>query len=223
MFSTVNKPWQRYLSLYLAIIEWGWVGYEEFCRSRLKAEVDNTLRDLQNSSYPTKAEFNNCFISHSKYFLLLKGVSPLRSLFSRSTVQSFVAGCTFDVILTIIFGGLHVWRHWFNMAKILSKFGEQQLVMVNYVCGFHQSETGKYFEWIIIDIVVSVVCTLIDREQYGSSQWSKSVMKPFPNQTHRQSSRRPFSKFVLRSNHLASGDYSGIWRHSRPVRARGFL
>ena len=26
---------------------------------RLKAEVDNTLRDLQNSSYPTKAEFNN--------------------------------------------------------------------------------------------------------------------------------------------------------------------
>ena len=26
---------------------------------RSKAEVDNTLRDLQNSSYPTKAEFNN--------------------------------------------------------------------------------------------------------------------------------------------------------------------
>ena len=43
---------------------------------RPKAEVDNTLRDLQNSSYPTKAEFNNCFIIHSKYFLLLKGVSP---------------------------------------------------------------------------------------------------------------------------------------------------
>ena len=35
------------------------------------------------------------------------------------------------------------------MAKILSKFGEQQLVMVNYVRGFNQSETGKYFEWII--------------------------------------------------------------------------
>ena len=29
---------------------------------RPKAEVDNTFRDLQNSSYPTKAEFNNCFI-----------------------------------------------------------------------------------------------------------------------------------------------------------------
>ena len=35
---------------------------------RLKAEVDDTLKDLQNSS-STKAEFNNCFIIHSKYFL----------------------------------------------------------------------------------------------------------------------------------------------------------
>ena len=35
------------------------------------------------------------------------------------------------------------------MAKILSKFGEQQLVMVNNACGFNQSETGKYFDWII--------------------------------------------------------------------------
>ena len=48
---------------------------------RLKAEVDNTLRDLQNSSYPTKAEFNNCFIIHSKYLLVLKGVSQFLSLF----------------------------------------------------------------------------------------------------------------------------------------------
>ena len=38
------------------------------------------------------------------------------------------------------------------MAKILSKSGEQQLVMVNYACGFNLSETGKYFEWIIIKI-----------------------------------------------------------------------
>ena len=39
---------------------------------RPKAEVDNILRHLQNSSYSTKAEFNNCFIIHSKYFQLLK-------------------------------------------------------------------------------------------------------------------------------------------------------
>ena len=80
---------------------------------RPKAEVDNNLRDLQNSSYPTKADFNNCFIIHSKYFLLLKGVSPLHSLFFRSlnitqpcpqvfSVNGSIiwAGCTFDVILT---------------------------------------------------------------------------------------------------------------------------
>ena len=36
------------------------------CPPRPKAEVDNTLRDLQNSSYPAIAEFNNCFIIHSK-------------------------------------------------------------------------------------------------------------------------------------------------------------
>ena len=39
---------------------------------RPKAEVDNTLRDLQNFSYPMKASFNNCFIIHSFVFLLTK-------------------------------------------------------------------------------------------------------------------------------------------------------
>ena len=29
-------------------------------------EADNTLQDRHNSSYDTKAEFNNCFIIHSK-------------------------------------------------------------------------------------------------------------------------------------------------------------
>ena len=28
--------------------------------------TDNTLRDLHNFPYDTKAEFNNCFIIHSK-------------------------------------------------------------------------------------------------------------------------------------------------------------
>ena len=30
--------------------------------------------------------------------------------------------------------------------KVLCKFGEQQLDMVNYACGFNQSETGEHFE-----------------------------------------------------------------------------
>jgi len=34
------------------------------------AEADITLRDLHNSSYDTKAEFNNCFIIHSKGILV---------------------------------------------------------------------------------------------------------------------------------------------------------
>ena len=136
------------------------------CPQRSKAEVDNTLRDLQNSLYPTKAELNNCFIILSTYFLLLKGVSPLRSSFFRSPnitqpcSQVFAVNSSiicsglhfwrhFDVNGSLTFGGLHFWRHWFNMAKIFSKFGEQQLVMVNYACGFNQSEMGKYFEWII--------------------------------------------------------------------------
>ena len=133
---------------------------------RQKAEVDNTLLELQNSLYPTKAKFNNCFLILSKYFLLLEGVSPLRSLFFRSpnitqpcpqvfsvNGSIFCSGLHFwrhfDVISSIIFGGLHFWRHWFNMGKTLSKFVEQQLVMVNYACGFNQSEMGKYFKWII--------------------------------------------------------------------------
>ena len=38
-------------------------GIKELWRS---AEADNTLRDFHNSSYDTKAEFNNCFIISSK-------------------------------------------------------------------------------------------------------------------------------------------------------------
>ena len=33
---------------------------------RLTASTDNTLLDLYNSSYDTKAEFNNFFIIYSK-------------------------------------------------------------------------------------------------------------------------------------------------------------
>ena len=44
---------------------------------RPKAEVDNILPDLQNSSYPTRAEFNNCFINDSKYFKTFKGENEL--------------------------------------------------------------------------------------------------------------------------------------------------
>ena len=51
----------------------------------------------------------------------------------------------FSVNGSIISSGLHFWRHWFNMTKLLSKFGEQQLVMVNY-----DQKWENIFEWIII-------------------------------------------------------------------------
>ena len=35
---------------------------------------------LQDSSYPMKAEFSNCFIIYSKYFSVLRGASPFLSL-----------------------------------------------------------------------------------------------------------------------------------------------
>ena len=38
---------------------------------------DNILQDLQNSSYPTKAEFNNCFIIYLTYFQTLKEENEL--------------------------------------------------------------------------------------------------------------------------------------------------
>ena len=72
-----------------------------------KAEVDNILQDLQNSSYPMKAEFNNCFIIHSKYFLVLKGVSPFRSLFFRSPNITQPCRQVFSVNGSIICSGLH--------------------------------------------------------------------------------------------------------------------
>ena len=48
----------------------------------MQNEVDNSLRDLRNTSYHSvKAEFNNCFIIHSKYFQALNKPSVLIDFF----------------------------------------------------------------------------------------------------------------------------------------------
>ena len=59
------------------------VSYSE----RPKAKVDYNLRDMQNSSYPAKTEFNNCFIIHSKYIPVLKSfpISMFDFLLSKKT------------------------------------------------------------------------------------------------------------------------------------------
>ena len=63
---------------------------------RPKAEVDNTLRDLQNSSYPTKAAFNNCFIIHSKYYLRLNSSRPFLSLLNDRALSPGFLGQWFN-------------------------------------------------------------------------------------------------------------------------------
>ena len=148
----LSRIW-RILQINEGVIHTGWI-----CR-------------ILHISY-SKPEFNNCFIIHSKYFPVLKGVSPFRlfrSVFplkkkkTQYRPQVFSVNgsiiCSwlhfrrhFDGIGSIICSGLQFWRHWTNMAKVLSKFGEQQLVIMSYACGFNQSETGKYFEWIINSI-----------------------------------------------------------------------
>ena len=60
--------------------------------TRQKVKVDNSLQDLQNSSYPKKAEFNNCFLLFKlvnlftaiSLFVKKKNLVPR---FSRSMVQ----------------------------------------------------------------------------------------------------------------------------------------
>ena len=147
-----------------------WVGYEEFCRSRLgrgSAWVDNTLRDLQNSSYPMKAELNNCFIiiQNISYFLKEK----LSSLFfawapkiTQPDPQVFsVKGsiiCSglhfryhFDVIGSIICSRLHFWLHWFNVTKTFQIWstaaGHGELHCMHVVLTDYQSLGNILNEW----------------------------------------------------------------------------
>ena len=145
---------------------------------RPKAEVDNTLRDLQNSSYPTKAEFNNCFIIHSNIFFTQTCTLYswlFLSLLNDTTLCPGFLGLWFSTLWRQWFNNLQratlltsFWHQWFNNLQrtaLLTSLvqydrilGQQQLLMVNYACGFNQSETGKYFEWIIMSVLC---CTLL--------------------------------------------------------------
>ena len=71
--------------------------------------------DLQNSSYPKKAEFNNCFIIHSKYFLAIAlFVFPVTKY--NTTLSPGFLGQRFNNLqraaLLTSFG-----RHWFNYFR----------------------------------------------------------------------------------------------------------
>ena len=134
---------------------------------RPKAEVDNTLRDLQNSSYPTKAEFNNYSFKILSSLKLVDSSRPFLSLLNDRALSPGFLGQWFNNLWRQWFNNLQraalltsFWRQWFNnlqrtalltsLAQYDRILGQQQLFLVNYACGFNQSETGKYFEWIII-------------------------------------------------------------------------
>ena len=50
------------------------------------AETDNTLRDLHNSLYDTKTEFNNCVIIHSK--LIIPSLKTAKTCLPTSMLSS---------------------------------------------------------------------------------------------------------------------------------------
>ena len=54
------------------------------------------------------------------------------------------------------------------MTKIVFKFGQQQMVMVNYAYGFNQSESGNPTV-IILARIVTVTCTLYNGLNFFNS------------------------------------------------------
>ena len=132
----------------------------------LSTEADNILRDLQNSSYPSKAKFNNCFTIHSKYFQTLKGESELFVfvLIKNNTTSSpgFLGErCNNLQQAALLMSSI-------QYIKIISKFG-QQLVMVNrpfYSCvlsylAMNASEAGVDLALIQTSLFFSCKCKLV--------------------------------------------------------------
>ena len=93
----------------------------------MKAEFNIALLFIQNIS-PFLMEFRHfalCFSAHQNETTLSPGFLGQRFNNLQRAALLTSAGCTFDVIGSI--------------------FGQQQLVVVNYACGFME----KYFERII--------------------------------------------------------------------------
>ena len=63
------------------------------------AEADNTLRDLHNSSYDTKTEFNSCFIIDVKFIFdsARLGLFSYANILQRAAVALLVALLTSSV------------------------------------------------------------------------------------------------------------------------------
>ena len=70
---------------------------------------------------------------------VLTTTQPRPQVFSVNGLVFWQLCCTTDVIV--------------HLSQNSSKFGRHQLVMMNYPWDFSQSETKKYFEWIIMYVI----------------------------------------------------------------------
>ena len=90
--------------------EKNWADWGGCYLQRPKTQVDNTLRDLLNSSYSTKAKFIDCFFIHSRYFLVknvAKTCLPASTLSLSSIVYVLSSSANIiqiaDVALRVVF------------------------------------------------------------------------------------------------------------------------
>ena len=102
------------------------------------------------------------------------------------------------------------------MTKILFKFGQQQLVMVNYARDFNQTEMGKYFEWIIINsIIITIFISKPERtaalvSHYGGKKCYKmSLINSLPESWEM---RWPQGVSALGSRGNSPGSGQGHWK-----------
>ena len=109
----------------------------------MKSSADLGGRYLQHSSYPTK---DNSII----VLLYSFKISPRsqRSFAISAHQENTTQPCP-QVFFDQRFNNLQwaaLLTSFAQYDKVLSKFGQQRLIMVNYVCGFNQSQTGIYLE-----------------------------------------------------------------------------
>ena len=98
-------------------------------------------------------------------FPVLKGTSPFRSLLFCSPKITQLRPQAFSVNGSIICSGLNFWRHLMSSIMITCSallFWRPTVINSSwlwwtYACGFNQSETRKYLEWIIMPLIHPVV------------------------------------------------------------------
>ena len=140
-----------------------WITPSEICRIPHILRKPNSIVALlfiQNIS-PFLKEFRHfalCFSVHQNNTTLSPGLLRQRfiNLQQAALLTSF-------------------WRHRFNnlqqvaiITSLVQYFGQQLVIVVNYACGFNQSKTEKYFQWIIINTTYCGDCK-VGKHSIGSA------------------------------------------------------